>query len=389
MEREFTRKELYELVWSQPMRSIASDVGISDVALAKHCKRADIPVPPRGYWARKQAGKPVTRIPLPPRFPGASDRVGGSSPHDHYYGSDWPERFRDLPVPCLPTFDEELSSVEKRIPKLVGNVRCPRIFEPAHPLVAKLLSHDEERRREYAKWRISHYAPIYDSGIERRRLLIINALFVAAERIGCRPFMSTSKYSQNAGSERNLGITIGAMHTYFTIEPVKAKGGHRERLCLALGMARNRESAGKFWQDSDGEPLENQLTSVLVDMLVSAETIYRDSVVRFREWIIERKADAEAEFTRRREEAERKARELQEKLARERVGRLLTQAKAFDRANQIRDYVESASSRVAGLPIQKAEFDRWAEWALREADSIDPVKNGTLVRAVNERSYGE
>jgi hypothetical protein len=58
MNSEFTRKELYGLVWSQPMRTAARSVGISDVALARHCRKANVPVPPRGYWARKQSGKP-------------------------------------------------------------------------------------------------------------------------------------------------------------------------------------------------------------------------------------------------------------------------------------------------------------------------------------------
>ena len=49
MNREFTRRELYNLVWSRPMKAVAADVGISDVALAKQCKKANIPVPNRGY----------------------------------------------------------------------------------------------------------------------------------------------------------------------------------------------------------------------------------------------------------------------------------------------------------------------------------------------------
>jgi hypothetical protein len=49
MNGRFTRKQLYDWVWSQPMRTVAASVGISDVALAKHCKKADIPVPNRGY----------------------------------------------------------------------------------------------------------------------------------------------------------------------------------------------------------------------------------------------------------------------------------------------------------------------------------------------------
>jgi hypothetical protein len=67
----------------------------------------------------------------------------------------------------------------------------------------------------------------------------------------------------------------------------------------------------------------------------------------------------------------------------------LTQAKALDRASQIRTYVESASLRVAELPVEGADFDRWAEWAKREADRIDPVKNGTITQAVNKHSGGE
>jgi hypothetical protein len=39
---EFTRKELYDLVWSQPMKTLAAGVGISDVALAKQCAKANI-----------------------------------------------------------------------------------------------------------------------------------------------------------------------------------------------------------------------------------------------------------------------------------------------------------------------------------------------------------
>lgn len=50
-----TREELHEQVWAQPMTSLAALMGISDVALAKRCKAANVPVPPRGWWAKKEA----------------------------------------------------------------------------------------------------------------------------------------------------------------------------------------------------------------------------------------------------------------------------------------------------------------------------------------------
>src|SRR3546814_16529871 len=65
MSRTFTREELYEFVWSKPMTHLAKDFALSDVALHKICRKHAIPNPPLGWWAKKAAGKPVKRTPLP------------------------------------------------------------------------------------------------------------------------------------------------------------------------------------------------------------------------------------------------------------------------------------------------------------------------------------
>ena len=57
-----SRRQLYDLVWSKPMRDAAADVGVSDVGLKKLCLRHRVPVPPQGYWNRVNAGhKPRKR----------------------------------------------------------------------------------------------------------------------------------------------------------------------------------------------------------------------------------------------------------------------------------------------------------------------------------------
>src|SRR6185436_6086866 len=61
-----TRKELYDRVWAEPVEKLAKEYGLSNVGLGKACRRHDIPVPPRGYWARKAAGQKPRRPPLPP-----------------------------------------------------------------------------------------------------------------------------------------------------------------------------------------------------------------------------------------------------------------------------------------------------------------------------------
>lgn len=48
---------LEELVWSHPTYEVASKLGVSDVAVAKMCRRLDVQKPPRGFWAKVRAGK--------------------------------------------------------------------------------------------------------------------------------------------------------------------------------------------------------------------------------------------------------------------------------------------------------------------------------------------
>jgi hypothetical protein len=62
----FDRKSLYELVWSESILKIAKRLGVSDVGLAKACRKAAIPTPDRGYWAKFYVGTPSVKPPLPP-----------------------------------------------------------------------------------------------------------------------------------------------------------------------------------------------------------------------------------------------------------------------------------------------------------------------------------
>lgn len=66
---KLSREELYKQIWTTPAQVLAEQFDISDVGLAKACKRMGIPRPTRGYWQRKEAGKEVRTIPLPPAKP--------------------------------------------------------------------------------------------------------------------------------------------------------------------------------------------------------------------------------------------------------------------------------------------------------------------------------
>jgi len=62
---ELDREELFKRVWSRPVATVAKECGLSGPGLKKVCARLAVPVPPRGYWAKLNAKKPVTRPGLP------------------------------------------------------------------------------------------------------------------------------------------------------------------------------------------------------------------------------------------------------------------------------------------------------------------------------------
>jgi len=68
------------MVWSRPLTHLAKEFDISDVGLAKVCRKHDIPLPGLGHWAKVAAGKKVKTIPLPHPENDSQVDVGERSP---------------------------------------------------------------------------------------------------------------------------------------------------------------------------------------------------------------------------------------------------------------------------------------------------------------------
>ena len=64
---DLPRQVLYDRVWAEPIHKLSSEFGLSDVGLAKLCRRYNIPVPPRGlqlFALLTQAGGAFAQLPL-------------------------------------------------------------------------------------------------------------------------------------------------------------------------------------------------------------------------------------------------------------------------------------------------------------------------------------
>lgn len=116
-----TRATLYEQVWAQPMLQLAKQYRVSSNAVAKACRKANIPVPPRGYWAKLQHGKRVMkRPPLPPAPKDRSETVT--------------IRPTSLPVGSNPVVDER--AVVEQSPE--NRILVPEQLRRPHPLIRQV-----------------------------------------------------------------------------------------------------------------------------------------------------------------------------------------------------------------------------------------------------------
>ena len=53
------------MVWTTPITKLAKDFGLSDVGFSKICRKHQIPLPPRGHWAKVASGQRIRQSPLP------------------------------------------------------------------------------------------------------------------------------------------------------------------------------------------------------------------------------------------------------------------------------------------------------------------------------------
>ncbi len=115
-----------------------------------------------------------------------------------YWYQDWKKEELLGPLPPPPDFSEPSEAVRERIVKVIGKVSVPREVRVWHPGIDRLLRENETRREKQraSGYPISLDEPRFDLPFERRRLRILNSLFLAVGRMNGKP----SFYGHKLGS---------------------------------------------------------------------------------------------------------------------------------------------------------------------------------------------
>ncbi len=420
---KIAREDLYELVWSKPMRDLATDFGISDTALAKRCRRLAIPVPGRGYWARLDAGQTPYRPKLPMRQTGSRDHtaliVGPSADTPTIVNA----RSLATAIPGetkAPTADADVQQdnawLRDRISFEQNPVNClrvpdrPRIWHPTIQVCRDTLEANASELREsrraaerherlpksrthsqpnFEGWewlwakdrgqRIKDYhRPIpfrVSLSTYKRALAITNTLAIAARDRGfVLNEMKEAGRLVFSGFDADIRMRITEMLETKT-RPHKAFDGKIEQESYKRPTGRLRITLedkyreGPFFEDREDQPLDDQLNRVLVAMFrLVARTRQHAREQRARDRLHEAEQRRRAEEARQRAERERIH---AEEMAKRRG--LASEAQRWGKSQRIREYVNHIRTTAATHTTRPVDIDSWAQWALHVASDLDPT----------------
>jgi hypothetical protein len=368
-----TRRELYDKVWTQPVRSIAVQLGVSDVALAKHCKRMKIPVPGRGYWAQVAARTNGKRIPLPALPP--HDAV--TPPEAVFQVAPVNPQRASGPVALQIAFEADPTNA----------IAVPETLRSAHPLVGATrdaLQSTARRGVEFVGNRQMHHLDIdVTRGSLPRALRIMDALVKACEVRGWRVSLGT-------GDDRKSYVTIFEQRIPFGIretlkkilnEPAKPQRLYDGTFCKPWHSKHRDEPTGrlafiirhswgysvdKSWVETPTRPLQERLSAFMISLVSAAN----EEVELHRRREQQRRATQEAEERRLLEQRRREAESA-------RVRALHRQSIQWERSRRLRDYVvavrAAAELQPGGLQAG-SELADWLVWAEAQARSLDPLE---------------
>lgn len=343
------RDELFKMVWKESLSKVAVRLGISNVGLAKACRRHHIPVPPRGYWAKLLHGKRVGRRPQLLPDPAGEDEVRILSSAR----IESPEVHPD----DIASIVSDLTSDEK--PLVV-----PMAPTNLHPIIAKWETQAKHDRTS------SFLAPSPRvSPTERRRRRILSQLFKELEKRGGKATcLNHSKFEVVVAGEK-LRLSSGEISKRVTVPEDQRKSKWSPWYeDVATGELRLqiegyfKEPIRRRWRDRENLPLEAQLREILIGLATVAAVERRERLAREEE---QRKA---VEAQRRRFEFEERKRRVDVHLK-----ELTADAESWAKACRIRRFVDASIEAASRRNERSDEVTAWEDWARLAADAIDPL----------------
>lgn len=365
--RRVTRDELYVMVWRTPMSRLAEEFGITGNGLAKICDRLEVPYPPRGYWAKKEAGKPVVTFKLSPR----KDAV--------------PQDADIHPTPAKTAPKPEVLQSAIVVAEKVAGIAVPEGLDDLHPRVRawiaehKKLQKERElqnRRRGRNDWWVD---PLLPDLTERDlyRFRVTSAIFKGVEKASGKiedaPITGKATF-QIAGQKVECSIVEKLTRSFgpreesvkWTAFPNHHQNGLTSSGFLRVSISTYLGGGASQWVETAKAKMGDMLPEIVGGIMATGPIL--DQRAREREEEAKRHREAEA----RREEV-RRTKAIDDK----RWVKFCQCAAEWQERNKLLAFVAEVEKRAAdepGATIGDNAIDDWIAWARKRVETLDPFQ---------------
>ncbi len=337
------------------MVHIAKRLGLSDRGLAKLCERRDIPVPPRGWWAKKHHGRAVRPKALPP---------GGAETELVFHSSDVETQ--------RPSDPPEVAREKDPAWRIV----VPDDLPISHPLIRQAVAAIHRAAREASKHGVVRWQDRYQAKLVKpgkgdldiavskasvaRASRIMQALFSAFERRGFTVRISENGETVATVLDEPIQIAlierlkqVRVKRTYGTSVDLEPSG----RLMLRIGSS--YQNAGVA--DSPSRRVEDALNRFVASLVRRALLVKHERALH-----AERQARWEVhEHEQRLAQQERDSEALRRR-------QLATAVARWSRYQRRIAFVQSVEARIRSGSVD-ARAEQWLEWATDFLKGTDPI----------------
>jgi len=357
-----TRQELYDRVWAEPIDKLCKEFGISDVGLAKACRRHSVPVPPRGYWQRKAAGYADRRPALPKLTEGSEIITLLASPRSES------------------TAEEQTSAVNpliafERQPE--NRVVVPDDLRSTHLAIKQTREYwAAEKRGEisYGENKLPHLNLRVSSPALPRALRLLQALFVALEQRGHTVAATNDGKTSITVLDETFDVSLREPSKQVKHVPTAQELASAKKYSWFRPKPYDLVASGTLvltiesvwgvrhtWKEGKTQRLEVVLNDVIVGLL---EAAFQKKARRAE---LERERLKAEELERQREVARQDWRQ-----ERARIRRLERLREATGEHQRLHEFVVQLRDTIGDVDAD-SEIGRWLTWADDHVRRLDPL----------------
>ena len=389
---EYTREQLYDAIWSTPCSKLAASLGISDVALAKTCRRLGVPRPKRGYWARIESGERVPKDKLPAAKTGQDRLITFNVAENLERRQEWATNNvltsgrSNRPIPLV------LSDEGAELHPLAE--KHQEALAKAKPNELDLIS---VRRKEL------FHCDVSQSMVPR----LVRALDALIEELEDRDYefkVSDNVYCGLKVQREGDQVEIRWSESIVEIEREPTNVDRRKPSwtwqlkekkpsgALTIELQAYGFRGKRKWTEDEGRSLE-EILGIVLEKIEATFRGFEEQRARELDWAKQREEAAKKEAERQVQEAERRAREEEErkeqekikrherkllKIAEERHKNLAIAAHQWIEGQSVSAFIDSCEARwrqVGEGALSNEQLD-WIEWARGEAMKMSPFAKG-------------